>query len=116
LNKENHTKLMNVALDTIGAFPTRAIITTDGGHTFIRGVPLNGERARVVRESAQQALQNVALQIVHDEVLYRSVANTLHTAVNFEGVQFGKASVWYGQQERELLKILAQEESRELLA
>jgi hypothetical protein len=107
LTGKTREHVVNHLLTKIGAFPTHAIITVDEGKLFIRGVPVEGERAYVLRHGAQIALDNIALRAVHEEVLYKAISQGIHLSQNFEHVQFAKAAVWYGQQERELLKLLA---------
>lgn len=115
LSSNEHIILMNTVLKSVGSFPTHAIITVDGDKLLIRGVPLGGEKALAVRDSARQALANMALKDVHEQVLYLAIAQGIHSAQNFDQVMFSKAAVWYGQQERELLKTLAQDNTHELL-
>lgn len=115
LSPVDSIQLTNTVLAKIGSFPTHAIITVEDGKILIRGVPLERERAIVIRDSARQALGNMALREVHEQVLYNAIATSLHSAQNFEQTMFGKAAVWYGQQEIELLKQLAQDHTSELL-
>jgi hypothetical protein len=115
LSTHDSIQLTNTVLERIGSFPTHAIITVDGGKILIRGTPLEREKAIVIRESARQALNNIALREVHEQVLYNAIAQSLHSAQNFEQTMFGKAAVWYGQQEIEILKQLASEGTTELL-
>lgn len=107
LSSAERTLLINQILSATRVFPTHAIITKDGGKIFIRGVPLDVEKAMVLRESALVALSNPALKMVHEQALYDAISLSLHESQNFEQVSFGKAAVWYGQREIELLKTFA---------
>jgi len=107
--------LTNQLLTSIHSLPTRAIITVNEGKLFIRGVPLELEKAIALRDSANAVLNNPAYKAVHDQVLYQAVSLGVHQAQTTEQVQFAKAAIWYGQQEVELLKTLTLEGNPELL-
>lgn len=115
--KENERRLLTEQiLSSIDALPLHAIITVDEGKIFIRGVPLDGERALAIRDAASQAVHNKALSFVHEQVLYQAVSIGVHQAHTTEQIQFAKAAIWYGQEERRLLQALSNEDPRELLA
>lgn len=115
LNASDKQKLTNEILKAIDALPLHAIITVDEGKIFIRGVPLDGERAMVLRESADKAIHNPALQLVHEQALYLAVSLGIHQAQTTEQIQFAKAAIWYSQQEIALLKKLSTGDANELL-
>lgn len=114
LTSRDRTKLTNQILSTVGGLPLHAIITEDDGRILVKGVPLDGELAVKIRESASQAIHNKALEVVHEQALYLAVSKGLHESQNFDQVSFAKAAVWFAQQERNLLHALAREGSREL--
>lgn len=116
LTTEERQRLTNQILSSIDALPLHAIITVDEGKTFIRGVPLDGEKAIAIRDSASQAIHNQALAFVHEQVLYQAVSLGVHQAHTPEQVQFAKAAIWYAQEEKKLLTALSNEDPRELLA
>lgn len=99
--------LTSQLLRSLNALPTHAIITRDEGKLFINGIEQDGIRASHLRESADQALHNIALQAVHEQVLYQAVSIGVHQAQTTEQMQFAKAAIWYGQEETKLLKTLA---------
>lgn len=108
LSQKDREKITNQLLKSIDALPTRAIITINEGKLFIGGAPMEGEKTASLRESATAVLNNPALKIVHDQVLYQAISIGIHQAQTTEQVQFAKAAIWYGQQEIELLKTLSQ--------
>ena len=109
-------QLINQVLASVDALPLHSIITVNGADVSIRGVPLNAEQSVALRDSADQALHNRALQIVHEQVLYQAVSLGVHQAQNTEQIQFAKAAIWYGQEEQRILKALSSNDPRELLA
>lgn len=109
LSAKDRVLLTNQVLKSIDSLPTRAILTVDKGQIFVQGVPIEGERAYLIREGAEAALHNLALRLVHDQVLYAAVSLGIHQAQNTEQIQFAKAAIWYGQQEIELLQLLSQQ-------
>lgn len=110
LSPEKRVMLTNQVLSTIGALPLHAIITVDdAGKLHISGVPLEYEKAVSLRESASNVLNSDAWKIVHDQVLYLAVSKGVHEALNHDQILFAKAAIWYGQQERDVLKVLAGE-------
>lgn len=115
LNTKERQLLTNKILEKIDSLPTHAIITVDGNTFSIRGVPLDGERAIMLRESADNALHNAALNLVHEQVLYQAVSIGIHQANTPEQIQFAKAAIWYSQEEKKLLQMLSQGTAPELL-
>jgi len=107
LKTDSRMKLTNQILRSIDALPLHSIIKVHEGKIFIRDVPVENEKAIVLRESADSALHNYALQTVHEQVLYEAVSYGVHLSQNIEQIQFAKAAIWYAQKERELLQTLS---------
>lgn len=105
---------MNALLSTVGALPLHAIITAEDEKILIKGVPLEGEFAVKVRESASALLHNAAFQAVREQVLYMAVSQGIHQSLNFDQTYFAKAAIWFGEQEIKLLQALAKEGNQEL--
>jgi hypothetical protein len=107
LSSLDRTTLTNTILDSVKALPIHAIITVNENKIFIRGTELEGERALVIREGAQSALNNVALRTIHEQVLYQAVSLGVHQALTPEQMSFAKAAIWFGEEELKLLQLLA---------
>lgn len=102
--------LLNAVLSTVGSLPIHSIITVDDtGKLCIHGKPLEYEYAVMLRESAANVLKSPAYGLVREQVLYQAVSKGVHEALNHDQILFAKAAIWYGQQELDLLKVLAQE-------
>lgn len=108
LSTGERNELMSAILNSIDALPLHAIITINEGKLFIRGIEQDGIKAVQIRESADQALNNIALQAVHEQVLYQAVSLGVHQAHTPEQIQFAKAGIWYAQEEMKLLRTLAE--------
>lgn len=65
------------------------------------------EQTLTLRDSAKGALKNKSLQLIHDQVAFAAVSHGVHKLERTEQSFFGRAALWYGQQEREILLALA---------
>lgn len=112
LSLEDRNALIIHILDSLAALPLRDIIKfdTDGSLT-VNDRPLTFEQARSLRESARAALNNQALKLVHDAVLFKAIALGVHTVEKTEQMVFGRAAIWWGQQQDRIIRLLAQEDS-----
>lgn len=96
-------------MDNLQSLPISSIITTnEEGEILLNGSSLDIEKIRLLRESARIALDNPALKIINQEVLFIAVTGGLHKAVTPEDLYFYRAAIWFGQQLESQLKILAQ--------
>lgn len=107
LSTRDRQLLTNQVLTSIGALPTHAILTKDGNQLLIRNVPVDSEKAFVLREAAYAAMNNPAFIAIHEEVLYQAVSLGVHQANTPEMIQFAKAAIWYGEQQKRLLTELS---------
>lgn len=97
-------------LGSLRAISLHGIITTNTeGEILIEGRSLNVEKVVQLREAARIALENKALKIVHQEVLYAAVVGGLHKGKSDLDLLFYRAAIWFGQQLEVQLKILAQQ-------
>ncbi len=109
LTYTQRNELSNIILDNLDALPIRGIINVnDEGEILINGRSLDLEKAIQIREASRVALENKALQIVTEQVIYTAIVNGINKAITPEQMTFNKAAVWFGQEQEKLLKILAQ--------
>ncbi len=109
LDLDQRNVLVVHILDNLGALPIHGIISTsDEGEILLNGSSLDIEKLLLLRESARTALDNPALKIVNHEVEYIAVVNGVHKAQTPYDLIFYKAALWYGQQQKLQLSILAQ--------
>lgn len=114
LSIENHALLTTCLLYKVGALPIHEIISTDEqGRIVVNGKVVNRETDRALRESAQAAIRNFALNFVHEQVLYAAVAHGVNKLEKIEQSYFSRAAIWYGQMEKDILTGLAGVEQSE---
>lgn len=105
--KDRHL-LINAILDKLAALPLRDIIyVNEDGLLVINEKIVDVEETKLLRESAKVALSNKSLNLVRSQVLYQAYTFGVNSSTNFEQLYFGKAAVWWGQEEDKKLKLLA---------
>lgn len=105
---EDRACLTNQILDTLYALPLRDIITiNEVGQITVHGREVDVETARALRESAKTALSSTSLDLIRSQVAYAAVTAGVHKAEMPEQILFGKAAIWWGQQEKALLELMA---------
>lgn len=109
ISPEDRLILTNAILDTLGALPLRDIITNDeNGQILLNNEPLNLEKARQLHEYALSALENRALTLIREQAAFTAITIGVHKAERTEQMIFGRAALWWGQQEQKFLEVLAQ--------
>jgi hypothetical protein len=68
------------------------------------------EKARMLHEFANQALDNKADKLIDQQVMWVSIVNGLHNGDTPEKIYFYRAAIWWSQQRQRLLHLLAQRE------
>lgn len=114
LSVENRSVLTTCLLDKLAALPLSDMIKTDGQNLIVNGRIMNAETVRRLRESARAAQANIALRFVHEQVLYAAVVHGVHKLEKTEQSFFSRAAIWWGQQEKQNLAVLAGVEESEL--
>ena len=109
LSIDEANELTALVLDKTGALPFKEIITHEGNELYINGVPVDFEKARLIRESALAALENPALRIVREQAAFAAVSYGVHKAETPAQMFFARAALWWAQQEQRFLEILAQQ-------
>ena len=108
LSLEQRNNIVTHILDSLRALPISSIIMVKDGEMMLNGRSLDFDKIAQLKESASVALDNQALKIVLNEVLYTAVVGGLHKAVISEDLYFYRAAIWFGQKLEDQLKILAQ--------
>lgn len=108
LSKELRVKLMTSILDNLQALPFREIIrVNEQGVLLVNDRTLDIESTVQLRESAHAALQSVALKLINDQVAFNAVTLGVHKVETPDQMIFSRAAIWWGQQQRSLLQLLA---------
>lgn len=110
LSADEANELVALVLEKLGALPFKEVITQEGSQLFINGVEVDFEKARLIRESALAALENPALRLVREQTAFAAVTYGMHKAETPVQMLFGRAALWFGQQEIRFLEILAQKD------
>lgn len=109
LSIEDRSLLTSCILDSLVALPIRDIISTDEvGSLTVRGKVVELALAKKLRDSARVALENSALALIHEQVTFIAITTGFIKADSEKQSLFGKAAIWYGQEEVKLLTSLAQ--------
>jgi len=108
LSWETRSKLTSLVLISVDALPVKDIISVDDdGSLLVGGRKMEIEQAIHLRESARAMLGNTAYKVIRDQVAYQAITLGFHKAETERQILFGKAAIWYGQQEEVLLKLLS---------
>lgn len=100
--------LTSCLLDKLAARPLHDMIKhNEEGFLLVNGRTVDMETARALRESARAALDNVSLKFIREQVERVAITTSLHKATSDLDNYFGKAAIFWGQQEIEHLKLLA---------
>lgn len=94
-------------LDSLNALPLRDIITSSDEGILINGLPPDIEQVRKLRGSAIAALSNQALNYIAEQVVWVAVQNGIHKGDAPEKLYFYRAAIWFSQQMKAHLEILA---------
>lgn len=105
--EEKNSIVINI-LDNLTALPIRAIITASEEGILINGAPLDFESAKVMRDGATRVLTNKAFQLCADQVRFAAVQKGLATGLQPEELLFFRAALWYADELKSHLAILAQ--------
>ncbi len=108
---KNKTIIVTELLDNLNAIQASNIISNDGvGNILINGKELDSDMARKLRDGAKIMLDSGTRKLIRDEVENRAIILGIQKGETPEQIYFSRAAIWWGQQEEEILKKLAQEE------
>lgn len=111
LSVEDGATLTTAIVDVLQGAPLRDIITQDEyGVILFQGKPLSDfEKAMQLRDAARSALSNSALKLIWEQTLYSSFRVGVCEGDSIVKLMFAKTAIWNGENERKLLRLLAQE-------
>lgn len=109
LTLEDRNKIVVHILDLIQAIPLRDTIYLDNdGNLVVNGRSLSMEEMMQLRESAGAALENQALTLIRQQVMYEATGVSVFKGKNDLDLYFSRAAIWWGNQVEAKLKLLAQ--------
>lgn len=114
LTLADRTLFTGVLLDGVEGLPIRDIITNSDEGILINGKLADVDTLRVLRDSAKAALENKALDYIGQQVMWLAVQRGIINADTPEKLYFYRASIWFGEQLKQHLAVLAQTPLNEL--
>lgn len=109
LTVAEQTACLGAVLGKLEALPIKEIIgQTDEGIT-ISGRPITIDKVKTLREAAVAALDNQALNIIGEQVVWTAIQRGIHNADTPEKLYFYRAAIWFSEQLKAHLQILAQQ-------
>ena len=109
LPKEDRVFLTNLMLESLNVVRIRDIIRVQADGTLeVNGQSLDFESSIRLREGARMLSESQVRKFLQDSVAFRAIQLGVHKALTPEELIFSKAALWWGEQENELLKILAE--------
>lgn len=115
LSLADRVLLTTIVLDKLEALPLRDIILiNEKGQLIVNGRSLDVNIARKLKLSAKAIRDSYAFKFIQEQVLYEATKLGVHQAHTPDQMIFSKAAIWWGQQEHGFLKLLAQDEDKEL--
>lgn len=107
LTLEERNLCTDAILTGLEALPLRDIITSSTEGVLINGKAVDIGVLRTLRDSAIQALDNRALNFIGEQVVWLAVQNAVHKGDTPEKIHFYRAAIWFNEQLRAHLQILA---------
>lgn len=110
LSIEGRNALVVHILDKTQALPLSDIIYTDSeGNLIVDGRPVDLDKMRQLKATAQAALDNPALKLIRQQVMHEAVVVGLMSKARTDlDMYFSRAAIWWGQQVESKLLLLAQ--------
>jgi len=109
LSLEDRALLFTAVLGKLALLPLRDIIISDPntGFLLLNGKEVDLETGRLLREGARAVLNNFAFKTIHEQVRYAAILSGFIKSSSEGQSLTGKAAIWWGDQEIEILKMLA---------
>lgn len=108
LTIQERTLCTGVVLDRLEALPLRAIVESSDEGVLINGRALDLDKLRVLRESAIAAIDNQAINYIAEQVVWIATDRVIRKALTPDELYFYRAAIWFGEQMKSHLQILAQ--------
>lgn len=96
-------------LDTLEALPLRDIISSSDEGILVNGKQVTLDKLQVLRDAATAALDNQAFNYIGEQVVWVALQRGIHNGTTPESLYFYRAAIWFGEQMKAHLQILAQQ-------
>lgn len=110
LTLQERTLFTGIILDKLDAYPLRAIIENSEEGILINGKLVDFDKLRVLRDAAKAAIENQALNLIGEQVTWIAIQRGIHNADTPEKLYFYRAAIWFSEQLKAHLQILAQQD------
>lgn len=111
LSTADKSLLISAVLTKLAAIPLRDILyVSESRKLFVNGKEVSIEKANQLRGSAMMAMRSEAFKLIREQVVYATFVQAAHGSVSTEDLMFGKAALWWGQQEDKYFKMLTDED------
>lgn len=101
--------LISGILDGLDALPLRDTIVVSEAGLVINGRLAEIDELKVLYTSAKMALDNKALKLINDQVLWNAIKEGLHNGDDPVKLLFYRSAIWFGEQQKIFLQTLAGE-------
>lgn len=109
LTMTERTLLVGFVLDKLEALPLREMIGNSSEGILVNGRLLDVDGLRVLRDAAKTALDNKALNFIAEQVVWIAIQRGIHNADTPDKLYFYRAAIWFSEQMKAHLQILAQQ-------
>jgi hypothetical protein len=103
------TACIGAVLEKLEALPLKDIVSSSEDGVLINNKPVDIDKLRVLRESAIQALDNQAFNLIGEQVVWIAIQRGIHNADTPEKLYFYRAAIWFSEQVKAHLQVLAQQ-------
>lgn len=108
LSIQTRNKIVIHILQGLHSIPLTAIISVnEEGEMIISGSSVDIEKGRQLQAHARAALQNKALNLIGEQVVYEAFIGAANKAIIPDDLLFYRAALWWGQQIEKYLILLA---------
>lgn len=106
LSTQGRIQLTNTILDVL-SIKGDIIAVDPQGNLLVNGNLIDFERARLLRESAKALQNSLARNVIRNAVTQSSIEMAFHNGDTPEKMFFGRAALWFSQQEDKWIGLLA---------
>lgn len=108
LSREERALYTGSLLSALDGSPIRDIILiNEQGELLVNGRPLTPEELGAYGKMAKGILENPFMKLIWDQVRYTSFKGGVSEGTNPESIVFYRTALWFGEQERAWLRLLA---------
>ena len=106
---EDRALCTGLLLRNLGALPIRDIILFDEKRQqlLVEGSPLNPKEAATIMEISRNLLDNSLMNKIWNQIKYECLKRGVSEGNNPDSILFYRVALWFGEQERQWLRMFA---------